>query len=229
MGFRPFSGKIDGGTGIGLTTMRIEAVIFDFGGVFIESPYPLLEAMGVEMGLQPGQFTDIVFGSLAEDSDHPYHRLERGEIPLQQARDEILQLGRTRCNVEVDIYQFFTRIPGGVRHQLVDRVKALKRDGYPTAMITNNIREYADTWRALLPVEDLFDLVVDSSQVGMRKPDPAIFRLTLDCLGGLAPERTVFLDDSEGNVKAARSLGMHAVHVRGDISEAIAELDALLG
>jgi len=71
--------------------------------------------------------------------------------------------------------------------------------------------------------------VVDSSQVGMRKPNPAIFRLTLERLGGLAPERTVFLDDSEGNVNAARSLGIQTVHVRGDISEAIAELDALLG
>jgi putative hydrolase of the HAD superfamily len=208
--------------------MEIDAVIFDFGGVFIESPYPLLEAMGVEMGLKPGQFTEIVFGSLAEDGDHPYHRLERGEIPLQQARDEILQLGQTRCNIDVDIFEFFTRIPGGVHQQLVDRVRSLKREGYPTAMITNNIREYADTWRALLPVDELFDLVVDSSQVGMRKPDPAIFRLTLDRLGGLAPERTVFLDDSEGNVNAARSLGMQTVHVRGDISRAIAELDTLL-
>jgi putative hydrolase of the HAD superfamily len=208
--------------------MEIDAVIFDFGGVFIESPYPLLEAMGVEMGLKPGQFTEIVFGSLAEDGDHPYHRLERGEIPLQQARDEILQLGQTRCNIDVDIFEFFTRIPGGVHQQLVDRVRSLKREGYPTAMITNNIREYADTWRALLPVDELFDLVVDSSQVGMRKPDPAIFRLTLDRLGGLAPERTVFLDDSEGNVNAARSLGMQTVHVRDDISRAIAELDTLL-
>jgi putative hydrolase of the HAD superfamily len=209
--------------------MKIDAVIFDFGGVFIESPYPLLEAMGVEMGLQPGQFTEIVFGSLAEDGDHPYHRLERGEIPLQQARDEILRLGRTLCDVDVDIFQFFTRIPGGVRQPLVDRVRGLKKEGYPTAMITNNIREYAGAWRALLPVGELFDLVVDSSREGMRKPNPAIFRLTLERLGGLAPERTVFLDDCEGNVKAADSLGMQTIHVRGDISQAIAEMDALLG
>jgi putative hydrolase of the HAD superfamily len=119
-------------------------------------------------------------------------------------------------------------MPSGVHQQLVDRVKGLKREGYPTAMITNNIREFAGSWRSLLPVGELFDLVVDSSQEGMRKPNPAIFRLTLDRLGGLAPERTVFLDDCEGNVKAADSLGMHTVHVRGDIPQAIAELDALL-
>jgi len=209
--------------------MRIEAVIFDFGGVFIESPYPLLEAMGAELGAGPGQMTESVFGSLAEDGDHPYHRLERGEIPLQQARDEILHRGRALYNLDVDIFKLFNRMPSGVHQQLVDRVKGLKREGYPTAMITNNIREFAGSWRALLPVGELFDLVVDSSQEGMRKPNPAIFRLTLERLGGLAPERTVFLDDCEGNVKAADSLGMQTIHVRGDISQAIAELDALLG
>jgi len=209
--------------------MRIEAVIFDFGGVFIESPYPLLEAMGAELGAGPGQMTESVFGSLAEDGDHPYHRLERGEIPLQQARDEILHRGRALYNLEVDIFELFNRMPSGVHQQLVDRVKGLKREGYPTAMITNNIREFAGSWRGLLPVGELFDLVVDSSQEGMRKPNPAIFRLTLERLGGLAPERTVFLDDCEGNVKAAKSVGMQTVHVRGDISQAIAELDALLG
>ena len=208
--------------------MRIEAVIFDFGGVFIESPYPLLEAMGAELGAGPGQMTESVFGSLAEDGDHPYHRLERGEIPLQQARDEILHRGRALYNLEVDILQLFGRMSSAVHQQLVDRVKSLKREGYPTAMITNNIREFAGSWRSLLPVGELFDLVVDSSQEGMRKPNPAIVRLTLERLGGLAPERTVFLDDCEGNVKAAKSLGMQTVHVRGDISQAIAELDALL-
>lgn len=209
--------------------MGIEAVIFDFGGVFIPSPYPFFETIGVEMGAGSGQISEIVFGSLFEDGDHPYHRLERGEIPLQQARDEILSRGREMYNLEVDIFQIFSRMPSGVHQGLVERVKGLKKAGYPVAMITNNIREYADNWRSLIPVDDLFDLVVDSSRVGMRKPNPAIFRLTLERLGGLPPERTVFLDDSEGNVYAARQLGMHAIHVRGDVCEAIAELDALLG
>ena len=210
--------------------MRIDAVIFDFGGVFTESPYPFLEAIGAEMGAGPGQLLEAVLGPPNQDGDHPFHRLERGEIPLQQARDEILQRGRALYNLEVDIFQLFPRLPRGVHHQLVDRVTVLKTEGYPTAMITNNIREFADSWRSLLPVpvEDLFDLVVDSSREGMRKPNPAIFRLTLERLGGLAPERTVFLDDCEGNVKAAKSLGMRTIYVRGDISQAIAELDALL-
>ncbi|MDM8001238.1 MAG: HAD family phosphatase [Dehalococcoidia bacterium] len=209
--------------------MKIKAVIFDFGGVFIPSPYPFFEVIAAELGASPAQISEIVFGPQSEDGDHPYHRLERGEIPLEQARNEILQRGRALYNLEVDILQLFARMPAGVHTELVERVRDLRREGYPTAMITNNIREYSDLWRSLLPVEELFDLVVDSSQVGVRKPDPAIFRLALEGLGGVPPECTVFLDDSEGNVRAARSLGMHAIHVRGDISEAIAELDALLG
>jgi epoxide hydrolase-like predicted phosphatase len=211
--------------------MRIDAVIFDFGGVLTESPYPFLEAIGAEMGAVPGQLLEAVLGPSTEDGDHPFHRLERGEIPLQQARDDILRRGRALYNLEVDIFQLFPQLPRGVHHEIVDRVKALKTEGYPTAMITNNIREFADSWRAMLPVpvENLFDLVVDSSREGIRKPNPAIFRLTLERLGGLVPERTVFLDDSEGNVKAAKLLGMQTVHVRGDISQAIAEMDALLG
>ncbi len=212
-------------------TTRIEVVIFDFGGVFTESPYPSLEAIGLEMGARPGVLMEAVLGPPTEDGDHPFHRLERGEITLQQARDDILRRGRALYNLDVDIFQLFPRLPRGVHQEIVDRVKGLKTEGYPTAMITNNIREFADSWRSLLPVpvEGLFDLVVDSSREGMRKPNPAIFRLTLERLGGLVPERTVFLDDCEGNVKAAEALGMHAIHVRGNISEAIAELDALLG
>lgn len=209
--------------------MRIEAVIFDFGGVFIESPYPMLESVGAQMGLQPGQLSDIIFGSLFEDGDHPYHRLERGEISLLQARDEILERGRALYHLEVDIFEVFSQMRGDVRQPLVDRVRDLKREGYPTAMITNNIREYSDTWRSLVPVEELFDLVLDSSREGVRKPNPAIFRLALDRLGGPLPEQTVFLDDCEGNVKAAGSLGMRTIYVRGDIMETIAQLDALLG
>lgn len=209
--------------------MRIEAVIFDFGGVFIESPYPVLEGMGARLGLLPGQLCDIIFGSLLEDSDHPYHRLERGEISLLQAREDIMERGRRLYRLDVDIFKVFAGMPPAVRQPLVDRVRELRREGYPTAMITNNIREYGDLWRSLVPVDELFDLVVDSSHEGVRKPDPAIFRLTLDRLGGLTPERTVFLDDCEGNVQSAASLKMQTIHVRDDIADTLAELDALLG
>ena len=116
----------------------------------------------------------------------------------------------------------------GLRYELVDRVAELKKEGYTTALVTNNIREFSDGWRSLLPVDDLFDLVVDSSHEGVRKPDPKIFWITLERLGGLTPECTVFLDDFPANIEAAISLGMQTVRVGSDLSHTIAELDELL-
>jgi putative hydrolase of the HAD superfamily len=81
----------------------------------------------------------------------------------------------------------------------------------------------------MLPLAELFDAVIDSSEVGMRKPDPAIFSLALRELGGVAPEHAVFLDDFAGNVEAARRLGMHGVLVEDDPSGALAELERLVG
>jgi epoxide hydrolase-like predicted phosphatase len=173
---------------------------------------------------------EIMLGPGGTDGDHPWHRLERGEIPLRQARDAILDLGRSQHDLEVDIYRFFNDMPrdGGIRQQLVERVRHLRRDGYSTALLTNNIREFGQAWRAMLPVEELFDLVVDSSEEGVRKPDHAIFRLTLERLGGVPPRRALFLDDFEGNLIAAEAVGMQTIHVGTDISEAIDDLDRLL-
>jgi putative hydrolase of the HAD superfamily len=82
-------------------------------------------------------------------------------------------------------------------------------------------------WRSLVPVDELFDAVVDSSEVGMRKPNPAIYHHALEQLGGIAPEHAVFLDDSPGNVEGARRAGLQGILVT-DPLDAVAELDALL-
>jgi putative hydrolase of the HAD superfamily len=114
-----------------------------------------------------------------------------------------------------------------VHTQVVEHIRGLRAEGYRVALITNNVREGAATWRAMVPLDELFDVVVDSSEVGMRKPNPAIYLHALDLLGGVAPEEGVFLDDSPGNVEGARRAGLHAIHV-ADPDAALAELDALL-
>jgi putative hydrolase of the HAD superfamily len=80
----------------------------------------------------------------------------------------------------------------------------------------------------MIPVDELFNIVVDSCEVGYRKPDPRIFQKALEFLGGIPPEHAVFLDDYEGNVKAARLLGMHGIVVAPDPAEALAEFDRLV-
>jgi len=116
-----------------------------------------------------------------------------------------------------------------VHDNVTAHVAALRAEGYRTALVTNNVREGAAAWRALIAVDDLFDVVVDSSAVGMRKPNPAIYLHTLDLLGGIAPERAVFLDDVEGNLVGARRAGLHTVLVEDPPDGALVELDLLLG
>lgn len=205
---------------------RIDTVLFDFGGVFTESPFTAFEAMGAELGARPGDVSKAMFGSYAEDGDHPWHRLERGEISLQQARDAILEQSRREHGFDLDIFELFARMPrdGGLRHALVEEVRLLRRAGVNTAIITNNVREFGEGWRGLLPVDELFDLVVDSSSEGVRKPNPAIFQVALERLGGLDPSRALFLDDHPANVAAARTLGLDTIQVGAELDPVIREL-----
>jgi HAD superfamily hydrolase (TIGR01509 family) len=80
----------------------------------------------------------------------------------------------------------------------------------------------------MVPADELFQVIVDSSEVRMRKPNPAIFRHTLELLGGIAPEECLFLDDAASNVAAAERLGIRGVLVKPDLRDALAALDALL-
>ena len=208
---------------------RIRAALFDFGGVFTDSPFAALHDLGAELGAPAERLMELVFGPYHEDSDHPWHRLERGEVSLLEAREGILALGRD-AHLEADPFRLFALMSGrsGARDALVDRVRALRGRGIRTALVTNNVREFREHWMAMLPLPELFDAVVDSSEVGVRKPDPAIFRIALERVGGLAPEQAIFLDDYRANVAAAEALGIRGVLVEEDPAEALATLDALI-
>lgn len=208
--------------------MRIEAVLFDFGGVFTESPFEAARAFAAGLGIDPSVMLDTVFGPYDHDSEHPWHRLERGEIPLFEAREAILEIGRER-GFEADLFRVLAALGGssGPRGPFLERARTLRGRGIATAIVTNNVREFREAWRGMIPVDELFDVVVDSCEVGFRKPDPRIFEKALE-LVGVAPSRALFLDDYEGNVRAARALGLHGIVVAPDPSEALAELDRLL-
>lgn len=208
----------------------IDAVLFDFGGVFTGSPFHAFTNVGKEIGARPGQIEAIMFGPYHEDTDHTWHRLERGEITLAAAREEIMAEG-ARHGLVFDPLEILARLAGdrgGVRTPLVDRVRDLRREGYRTALVTNNVAEFRRAWHSMIPVDEIFDLVIDSSEVGVRKPDPAIYQLTLERLGGIAADRAVFLDDAPSNVAAAEALGMRGVLVSADLAPTLALLDELL-
>jgi putative hydrolase of the HAD superfamily len=96
---------------------------------------------------------------------------------------------------------------------MIDLMREIKASGRRMALLTNNVREWEPLWRAMLPVDEIFELVVDSAFVGMRKPEREIYELTMSQLGGgVAAADCLFVDDVEVNIEAARELGMSAVH-----------------
>ncbi|HVV37218.1 MAG TPA: HAD family phosphatase [Acidimicrobiales bacterium] len=201
--------------------MAISAVLFDLTGVLTTSPWPNLTAAA-------GGNVELLVGAYHEDGDHPWHRLERGEIGFAEWFQEVSALAQA-AGVELDLTPMAAlREEMVVFPHVVERVLELRRDGYKTALITNNVREGSNLWRSLIPVDELFDVVVDSSAEGVRKPNPAIFELALAKLGVADPGDAVFLDDLESNVDAARAVGLRAILVGDPPDAALDELDALL-
>lgn len=206
----------------------IQAVLLDFGGVFTMSPFEALRSMETELGHSFIDLLPVVFGDYDDDTDHPWHRVERGEIPFDEARLGVMEEARAR-GIEVDPFSVLERMGTGrgIRTDVVDHVRSLHEGGRATALVTNNVREFRDLWRPMVPLDELFDAVIDSSEVGIRKPDPRIYELALSEIGAVA-ERAVFLDDYEGNVRAAERVGLRGIVVGADHRPAFDELDLLL-
>jgi epoxide hydrolase-like predicted phosphatase len=207
----------------------IQAILFDFGGVFTPSPFDTIRMAAEELGIEGEVAFALCFGPYDEDTDHAWHRLERGELALEDARAELIALAKDAGH-DMDPFTLLTRMAGEdeQREEVVARARRLRSEGYRTAVVTNNIKEFGDGWRRMVPVDELFDIIIDSSAVGMRKPDPRIYHLTLETLGGVTPDAAVLVDDALGNITAARALGMHGIHVSSDRVAAMDELEALL-
>jgi len=205
---------------------RFEVALFDFGGVFVDSPFPAFRELCRQQGLDGEFLIELTFGPLAHDSDHPWHRIERGETSMLDARLEILEIVKA-AGLDIDPFVLLARtlLPNEGGHPAVlEAVRHLHGIGLKVGLVTNNAIEIRERWRSLLPLGELFDDVVDSSEVGIRKPDPAIYRLALERLGGIAAESAIFLDDLQQNVDAAESVGMHGILVEPDPTPAMREL-----
>jgi putative hydrolase of the HAD superfamily len=207
----------------------IRGVISDFGGVLTSPLLPAFERLqdGIKV---PAEAYPVAFDhSLARDGVHPLFALERGEI------SEVEFIARLERGLEaalgrpVSLHGFPAMLMDELHpnHELFDHFRALRRDrGLRFALCTNNVREWEPLWRTKLPIDEVFDVVVDSAFVGTRKPEPEIYAITLERLC-LPAETCVFLDDLEVNVEAARELGMRGIVYR-DNARALAELASLL-
>jgi len=215
--------------------------VFDYGGVIGTPVERYLVEFEAQQGYPRGALMKLLFGEdvFAENPEwtsdtpsvsHNWHRLETGELDILAYIDDARIRAPEVIGREFDIEAFavfMAEVPIGVFWPAVHRIRALREEGLALGLLTNNIKEFGSTWRSTFPVVDLFDVVVDSSEVGMRKPDPRIYEYTCEQLG-IAPDAAVFLDDLPVNIAAARSVGMETVRVDEDILTAIAELDAIL-
>jgi putative hydrolase of the HAD superfamily len=212
--------------------VSLRGAIFDFGGVMTESLFRRRRDADPDVvSLLVFFFNDLRSVYHLPTSTHDLHLLETGQLTEIEffrrlcARHQ--EAGGPHIDPErVRALLFAERAEASAA--MVDTVRQLRAAGYRTALLTNNAREWEPMWRSLIPVDELFDVVVDSSAVGLRKPDPRIYELTCSRLG-LQPEECIFVDDLECNIDAAAALGMEVVHCTDPTtaSEVVAQL--LLG
>jgi putative hydrolase of the HAD superfamily len=206
----------------------IRAVVSDFGGVLTA---PLMEGFArfqADTGVAPEAFgAALARATDANGGRNPLFELEVGAIGEDEFLAALERELETGLGRPVALHGFGERYMNALdaNDELFARYRALHADGLRFALLTNNVREWEPYWRAKLPIDDIFETVVDSAFVGVRKPDPAIYAIVLERLG-LAAEECAFVDDIAVNVEAARALGFAVVHFR-DTPQAIAELDAL--
>jgi epoxide hydrolase-like predicted phosphatase len=172
---------------------------------------------------------DALDASGAAVDEPDWHLLEKGQIDVATYFGRMVEKAPTVLGkpLDMDAYGRFWRATApGVHWMIVHKIMELRERGLKLGLLTNNVKEFGDHWRATFPI-DLFDEIVDSSHVGVRKPEQAIYALTCERLA-ISPGEAVFLDDNADNIAAARDCGMEVVHVGADPWAALAELDAIL-
>jgi len=167
-------------------------------------------------------------GAIEDEPD--WHLLEKGQIDVATYFGRLTERAPAILGAEIDMEsygRFWRSTAPGVHWMVVHKIRELKGRGLRLGLLTNNVKEFGDHWRTMFPLEELFEEVVDSSHVGVRKPEREIYALTCSRMA-IEPAEAVFVDDNADNVEAAREYGMEAVHFREDPWAALAELDAIL-
>jgi len=203
--------------------VAIRAVMFDFGGVISSSPFEAFARFEQENGLPAGFIRRV---NATDPDDNAWARLERNELDVDafgaQWAAESRALGH-----EVDGRRVLEMLAGQIRPRMVAAIETC-RTSYKTACLTNNFAHVGHGASGeMAAVYALFDAVLESRVLGVRKPDPRFYELACEAVG-VGPDESVFLDDLGVNLKPARALGMHTIKVT-DPDEALDELGAMLG
>jgi putative hydrolase of the HAD superfamily len=208
----------------------ITTVISDFGGVLTTPLVQSFAAVQDETGIPFEELAKAMSRIEEADGNHPLYELETGKLTevdfLTKLGDELEPaLGhRPELHRFSEIY-FEALHPNP---PMIEVMRQAKDAGYRMGLLTNNVREWEPLWRPMLPVDEIFEAVVDSGFVGCRKPDREIYDLMLDRLDGVPADECLFVDDVDVNCTAARELGMSAIQYKHN-DQAIPEVRAVLG
>ena len=207
---------------------RIEAVISDFGGVLTS---PLLDSFAAfqdSSGIGLEELGQAMAHVAQRSGSNPLFELETGRITEAHFLGMLATELSEQLDRDVTLHGFGERYFEHLHsnERLIDYMRELRSRGYKLAICTNNVREWEQLWRAKLPVDEIFDVVVDSAFVGTRKPEPRIYEITLERLGAQAGQ-ALMVDDIEVNCDVARALGISAVWFRFT-EQAIEEIEAAL-
>ncbi len=206
------------------------AVLWDFGGVILSSPFEAFNRYEAEAGLPK----DFIRGLNARNGDtNAWAKMERSEVSLE-AFVALFEEEARQHGFKLDGWRILQSLSGDIRPQMVEALRRCKQ-AFRVACITNNMKHgegpgmarSPDKAKAVAEIMTLFEHVVESSKLGLRKPDPRIYQHACDLLG-VRPEDCVYLDDLGINLKPARALGMRTIKV-GDPDVAIDELQAMVG
>ena len=202
----------------------IEAVLFDFGGVLTSSPFEAVAAYEAEAGLPPDTIRRL---NATNPDDNAWARMERREVD-EAGFCDLFEAEAAALGLAVDARMVLAGLRGEVRPAMVEALRRCS-EHLRTALLTNNVTPMAESVEMgqASAVVDLFDVVVESSVVGCRKPERRFYELACEGLG-VAPEACVFLDDLGVNLKPARAMGMTTIKV-ADPDDAIAELAVVVG
>jgi len=208
---------------------HITTVISDFGGVLTTPLLAAFAAFQDDSGISPEKLGLAMREGLAEGEEIPLFKLERGEISEDEFIEGLEEGLESILGHRPHLHHFRQKFWGALHpnEPMIELMHALKAGGLKMAMLTNNVREWEPLWRSMLPVDEIFEEIVDSAFVGCRKPEPRIYELTLERVGDAA-EQCLFIDDLKVNCEGAEAAGMSAVHFR-DNEQAIAEIRTALG
>jgi len=212
-----------------MTDGGIEAVICDFGGVLTTPLIQSFMAFQDTTGITTEVLGKGMQAATEANGENPLFEMERGEITevafLEKLTDSLEPLLGHRPEMHRFKEIYFEALDPNP--EMIELMRELKAEGYRMAMLTNNVREWEPLWRSMLPVDEIFETVVDSGFVGCRKPESKIYALTLERIG-MSPEQCLFVDDILVNCEGAQKAGMSAVHFQ-DSDQAITEIRAALG